>query len=220
MAYCPLVHMGVVGVPLNTETRNRLPSFLPSLLVEEACLLQLAKGDRLFTLGDPVKEIYFVVEGELKAVRYLVNGRECIMLRSQAGEFFGESALVVEAYVCDALSTRDSSIVSIPAIRFRELLKNDSGFASAFALQMAAHARCQCARYERLRLSRARDRVVHLLSCEANKDGIYQYHGPQTDLADDLGLEPETLYRVLKELQQEGVISRSKGALQILANPR
>lgn len=204
---------------LANEMKNQLPQFLPRQLLLEASILRLGRGERLFQLGDPVQQVYFVVEGELKAVRYQPDGRESILLRSQPGEFFGESALVVEHYVCEAFSTRDSAVFSIPAQRFREMLNTDVDFASAFAKLMAATARRQCSRYERLRLGRARDRVLHLLSCEADSTGLYPLNGPLVNLADELGLEPETLYRVLKELEREKVIARPVGALQLSARP-
>jgi len=155
----------------------------------------LSRGERLFHLRDRVKQVYFVTDGELKAVRYQPDGKESIMLCSGAGEFFGEPALIEERYVCDAFSTRDSRVAVLPALR-------------------------QCSRYERLRLSRARDRdrVLHLLSSEAGADGVYPLNGPLVDLADELGLEPETLYRVLKELTRDGVIARTSSTLQLLAS--
>jgi len=202
---------------LDAETKSRLPSFIPETLLQDARVQQLSRGNRLFHLGDRVEQVYFVIDGQLKAVRYQPDGRESIMLRSQAGEFFGESALIVERYVCDAFSTRESHVVALPAHRFRELLNSDPEFAAAFASLMAATARRQCSRYERLRLGRARDRVLHLLSCEADTDGVYLLDGPLIDLADELGLEPETLYRVLKELTQENIIARTSNTLQLLA---
>ncbi|MDZ7754544.1 MAG: Crp/Fnr family transcriptional regulator [Gammaproteobacteria bacterium] len=197
-------------------TAGALPECLPPALVERSDTVPVAGGERLFSFGAPVTHVYFVLEGEMKAVRYLPDGREVIMLRAGAGEFFGESALAVETFVCDAFATRPSRVVALPAATFRAQLQQDPAFAHAFSMLMAKAARRQCSRYERLRLSKARDRVLHLLGCEADGNGRYTLAGTLADLAGELGLEPETLYRMLAELKREGHIARDRKALHLL----
>lgn len=193
-----------------------LPDFVPATLSQAGTHLILRRGERLFDLGQPVRWIYFVRSGEFKAVRYLPDGRESVMLRAAAGEFFGESALLVEHYVCTAYCVRDAQVVCLPAALFRDCLLSTSTFAYAFSLRMAAVARNQCSRYERLRLGKASERLLHLLNCEAGAEGVYVLKAPLVELANELALEPETLYRVLRELEHDGAISRDRRSLVLL----
>ena len=193
-----------------------LPDFVPETLSQAAIHLNLGRGERLFDLGEPVRSIYFVRSGELKAVRHLPDGRESVMLRASACEFFGESALLVERYVCTAYCVRDAQVIGLPAALFRDCLRGDSAFAYAFSLRMAAAARNQCSRYERLRLGKASERLLHLLNCEAGADGVYVLKAPLVELANELALEPETLYRVLRELEHDGLIARDRHSLVLL----
>ena len=192
------------------------PDFVPATLSEAATHLRLRRGERLFDIGQPVRSIYFVRSGELKAVRYLPDGRESVMLRATADEFFGESALLVEHYVCTAYCVRDAQIVCLPAALFRDCLRGATAFAYAFSLRMAAAARYQCSRYERLRLGKASERLLHLLNCETGADGVYVLKAPLVELANELALEPETLYRVLRELERDGLIARDRRSLVLL----
>lgn len=198
------------------ETVQAAPQWLPASLLVAASTVSLQRNEQLFRQGDPVESVYLVLKGELKAVRYQPDGRESVMLRAAEGDFFAESAITVEHYVCDALATRPSLALAFPVALFRDTLHSESRFAFAFAVHQASAARRQCTRYERLRLGRARERVLHLLSCEADSSNRYTLRCTQAELAAELGLEPETLYRTLAGLEREGLVLRERGALQLI----
>jgi CRP/FNR family transcriptional regulator len=193
-----------------------LPAFLTAALPNPVRQRVLRKAERLFAQGDAVDAIFFVCRGRVKAVRALHNGMQSVMLQATAGEFFAESALAVDAYVCDAVATEDSILWSLPAKDVLAALNAGGDFAKTFALAMAANARRQCSRYERVRLKRARDRVLHLLICEGGPEASFTLTMPLVELAEELALEPETLYRVLRELTDEGLLERSRTHLRLV----
>ena len=187
-----------------------LPSFLPPALLGECTRVGLARNERLFRVGERVEHIHFVLEGELLAVRYLGDGSEAVMQRARDGEFFAQSAMLVPHYSCDARAASPSEVVRIPVRELRDALRSDGDFAMAFTGQLAADLRRQCTRVERLRIKRARDRVRHYLVCE----GPLRSGGAKLqDWARELGLEPETLYRTLAELEAGGEIQREHGTV-------
>jgi CRP-like cAMP-binding protein len=193
-----------------------LPEFLAAALPNPVRQRTIRKGERLFAQGDAVDAIYFVCRGRVKAMRALHNGMQSVMLQATAGEFFAESALAVDAYVCDAVATEDSVLWSLPAKDVLAALSARGDFAKTFALAMAATARRQSSRYERVRLKRARDRVLHLLICEGGPEASFTLTMPLVELAEELALEPETLYRVLRELTEEGWLKRSRTHLRLV----
>ena len=186
---------------------GNLPGYFTAALCESARIQSLAKGDWLFRCGERVEGIYFVLEGEVKAVRHLANDGEAVMMRARDDEFFAESAIAASHYTCDALAVRPSRLAFLPQTGL-EAAFEDAAFARAFFLANAKNTRLQCSRYERMRLRAAKDRVLHLLACEAGPDGTFRWPAPLTELATELALEPETLYRVLAELERTGAISR------------
>ncbi|NCA69052.1 MAG: Crp/Fnr family transcriptional regulator [Sphingobacteriia bacterium] len=193
-----------------------LPDFIPRPLLDLARDRVLSKGERLFSQGCPVEAIYFVQRGRLKAVRTLSHGSQSVMIQATAGEFFAESALAAESYVCDAFATTETRVTQLPAKAVLDAFDAGGNFARAFALAMAANARRQCSRYERVRLKRARDRVIHLLVCEGGPEATVPLTMPLVELAEELALEPETLYRVLRELTDEGILERSRDSLRLI----
>jgi DNA-binding MarR family transcriptional regulator len=75
--------------------------------------------------------------------------------------------------------------------------------------------RRQCSRYERLRLKKASDRVLHYLACEADKTGKVVLRSSVMEWAAELGLEAATLYRTLSELERDGVLRRQGRVLEL-----
>ncbi len=192
------------------------PDFLPASLRNEALVISLSRGERLFNEGDPVENLFFIESGEMKAIRLQLDGAQAVMLRAHAGDFFAESSMAAPRYTCHAEAVCPSRLLAFPVEAFRDALTRDGRFAFAFSLTMASHARRQCSRQERLRLKRARERILHLLTCEGDGNGVLTWHAPLVEMAHELGLEPETLYRTLRELEQEGIIERDRPHIRLL----
>ncbi len=186
-----------------------IPAYFPAILAQAARRLSLKKGEVLFREGQKVAGIYYVISGEVKALRHMAKSSEAVMARAKGGELFAESAIAAPRYSCDGVAVKDSELVFLPLGALESALA-DAGFAKAFFLANAANARRQCSRYERVRLRSARERVLHLLACESGPDGVFDWPAPLTELAVELALEPETLYRVLAELEASGEITREK----------
>ncbi|RME15476.1 MAG: Crp/Fnr family transcriptional regulator [Alphaproteobacteria bacterium] len=193
-----------------------LPDYVTEALGEDLGLRQLARGEAVFRNGDPVGEIFFVRRGALKAVRYLPDGAEVVMMRAGPGEFFAESALAATRYSCDGFAVKPGAVAILPVAAVNRALERPD-FARAFIMAIAGHSRRQCSRYERLRLRSAADRVLHMILCEAGPDGVLDWQGPLSELAVELSLEPETLYRILAELERAGRIRREKRRIEIVS---
>jgi hypothetical protein len=111
-----------------------------------------------------------------------------------------------------------SLLVEIPAAALRHTFETQPDFALPFVAALAANSRRQCSRLERSRLKRARDRVLHYLVCESMPGSPLALTMPLSSWAVELGLEPETLYRTLRELEQEGLISRNRRAISLASS--
>lgn len=172
--------------------------------------IAVAPGDFLFRLGDVPNSLYLILEGEARARRYSPDGAEILMQRSHAGELFADAGMVAPRYSCEGYCPVATRVSRIPIVAVRERIAKDGEFALRFAQFQSLAMRRQCARYERLRLKRAGDRVLHYLNCELTGPAGAQLELdiPLAEWADDLGLEPETLYRALADLEKKGLIER------------
>ena len=179
----------------------QIPDWFPEGLRERCQCLILEKKSWLFRLNDPVESVYWIESGEIRAVRHLLDGSSAIMIRAKGGQFFGESSMLLKNYTCDAQITKKSAIKVFPIEAIKNEINHNGSFAFQFAMLMAAQARRQCSSQERLRLKKASDRVLHYFGCEFGGDTEINIDMSMAELAIELGLEPETLYRTLSKLE-------------------
>jgi CRP-like cAMP-binding protein len=194
------------------------PDFLPATLLAVSQRLELATGGRLFTLGAPVTQLFWLCRGELQAVRATPAGQESVIMRGRAGEFFAEATLYTPHYTCEAVARKPCVVLAIPIEPLRSTLGTDAKFSEQFLRSTVMSLRRQCSRLERLRLRSASERIQHYLICEATVDGCCQLDMPLSEWAVELGLEPETLYRTLRVLEENGVVVRDKKRMRLCAS--
>ncbi|RME80423.1 MAG: hypothetical protein D6775_16235 [Caldilineae bacterium] len=200
------VHCG--GIPDRETIEGWFTLDLPLPL--RARILTLQKGERLFHMGETPAWFYWVIEGELQALRNTPSGSQLVMLRARSREFFAESSLLAESYACDGIAICETRVAAFPMDQVRQLIQKGGPVAWDFVAAITRQARVQCSRYERSRLRSAGDRIRHLLICEAGPEGWYEPSGTLADLASELALEPETLYRTLGQMEKQGLIERKK----------
>lgn len=183
--------------------KQDLPALLPEVLRASASRGALAAGQMLFHQGDPVECIYYVLRGEVLALRYLPDGSEAVMQRARAGEFFAQSAMAASHYACDAKATAATDVARLSARQLSLALSSDGPFAFAFSARLASDLRRQCTRVERLLMRLGRDRILHFLVCE----GSLADRGLRiTDLSKEVGLDPSTVSRLIADLRASGEV--------------
>lgn len=178
-----------------------LPALLPEALRASATRVTLAGGQALFKQGDPVGDIFYVLRGEMLALRHLPDGTEAVMQRARSGEFFAQAAMQLSHHACNARAATASELVRLPVRQLAQALATDARFAWTFPARLACDLRRQCTRVERLLMKLGRDRVLHYLVCEGSPadQGL-----SIADLAEEVGLDPCTVSRLIAELRASG----------------
>jgi len=199
-----------------TNSKHALPKWFPTDLLINCRKITLKKNELLFTLNQAATDIFFVESGEVQAIRLLPNGASAIMQRASGNDFFAEAAMCVEHYTCDAVVTRKAVIYCIPKEGLEVHLQKNNDFSLRFSTLLAINIRKQCSKLERLRMNRARDRILHYLVCESGSDNKIEIRSSYAKLADELGLEPETLYRTLSDLQKENLITKTDNIIALI----
>ncbi|WP_395701977.1 Crp/Fnr family transcriptional regulator [Aquabacterium sp.] len=182
---------------------------LPKALAALAQQQSFAAGDRVFRAGAAARHVHFLVQGQVRLSRFGRQGEAVVIHAALAGEYFAEASLHSERYHCDAEVLQPALVASIPSSALRELLQRDAEFAMHWVAILSRQLRQTRARVERLSLKGAAERVRHLLLTEG-KGLAHQYtlRGSVKDLAAELGLTHEALYRTLAAMEQQGVIER------------
>jgi CRP/FNR family transcriptional regulator, dissimilatory nitrate respiration regulator len=175
----------------------------------------LARNEVLFRQGDKVRAIYFIEEGRLRLERRTFDGRLLILGTTPATEFFVEAALFSEVFHCDGVAAEPSRVRIYPKTVVLNALCTDPVSAMSF-LKLVAHQIIELRqRLELMKVRSAKERVMLYLDFKAGPSGTVSLPGPLQDIASELGLTREALYRTLASLEQTGAIERTKARIRL-----
>lgn len=170
----------------------------------------LARNEVLFRQGDKVTAIYFVEAGRLRLERRTVDGRLLTLATTSAGEFFVEAALFADTFHCDAVAAEPSQVCVYPKAVVLDALRADSASAMSFLSLMAHRIMELRQRLELMKVRSAKDRVMLYLDLNTSPDRrTVKLRGQIQDIASELGLTREALYRTLASLERAGAIERA-----------
>jgi CRP/FNR family transcriptional regulator, dissimilatory nitrate respiration regulator len=173
-------------------------------------------GSTIFRTGSPTHSVFFVETGSVRLTRRGRAGEEIILHEARAREFFAEASLDSARYHCDAIAKQATQLIKIRGTELRRLLSVDREFSREWIDLLARQLRASRARIERLCLKSAADRILHLLMSE----GRGPHHevaltGTLKDLAREIGISHEALYRTLASLQRRSIIERQDKVLRL-----
>lgn len=174
----------------------------------------LARNELLFRQGDKVTAIYFIEAGRLRLERRTVDGRLLFLGTTPAGEFFVEAALFSEVFHCDAVAAEPSRVRVYPKAMVLNALRTDPESAMSFLADVAHQVIELRQRLELMKVRSAKDRLMLYLDANVGPDGrTVRLRGQLQDIASDLGLTREALYRTLAGLERTGAIERAGGRI-------
>lgn len=187
--------------------RQLLPAGLHSQCVAE----DHPAGAALFLTGEQPRWMFFVSAGEVVLERYSVEGQQACLQRCQSG-FVGEASLTSVRYHCDGRTTLGTQLTKVPIPALRQALKNDAAFADRWIAMLSREVRQLRLQNARLSLPKVQDRLLHLIETEGT-DGRYVLTCSVKDLAKQLAVTHEALYRAITRLVELGCIERGNGIL-------
>ncbi|WP_292326632.1 Crp/Fnr family transcriptional regulator [Mesorhizobium sp.] len=185
-------------LPRNIEARQRL----------------MVRGEVLFRKDDPTAGLYHVEQGQVRLSRVDRTGREVVLHVAGPGGLIAEASLFAQVYHCDAVAVADAKVRLYPKdallAEFRRNPEALAGFAAGLAHELMALR----TRLELRNIRSARERVENYLALNTGSDRrTIALRGTVKELAAELGLTHEALYRMLSTLEAEGAITRTKDAI-------
>lgn len=173
------------------------------------------RNEIIFFEEDTGHYMYIVRQGRVKVSRLLPSGKEMILAFHEAGEYFGEMALIdggtTPATVTAMVNT---TILSMSATSFQQLLATQSKLSRNLLNMLCARCRDAWSQIEVLTFHNADSRIRTALYQLCRKKGIETDKGTRIslqlthkELADITGISRETATRVLSNLQQENLLS-------------
>jgi CRP/FNR family transcriptional regulator, dissimilatory nitrate respiration regulator len=170
-----------------------------SALFVGAASRTLAPSDPLFHTGDPVAQMVLVDSGSALLLRATEAGAPLILQRAQPGQVLAEASAYTPTYHCDSLAgPAGATVLAVPRAQFVATLAGDPALAERWAAHLARSVQTARFRTEVRSLRRAEDRLALWLA-EGN---ALPPRGAWADLAAELGLTREALYRALARRRQ------------------
>jgi CRP-like cAMP-binding protein len=190
--------------------------WLPGIIREHSRLRVLEAGEALFRQGDQATAIFEVEQGRLRMLRHTVDDREVVLHTARKGELFAEAALFSGIYQCDAVASIASHVRAYPKHEILAAVRSDPALGEHFMAELAHQVLALRARLEERTIRSERERVLHHLALAAGSDGYtVRVDGRLIDLAAEIGLSHEVLYRTLAALERDGLITRTRSCITL-----
>ena len=212
------------SIDLRLRILSRLPFFkdLPAKAVEEInrhfVEMDYQRGERIYTVGDPAERLYVVADGKVRLLQHAESGKDVLLGILGSGEFFGNlAALGTAVHIDTAEAHTPICALSVRSEDFRQILDEHTGLALR-ALEVLGE-RLSAANQRVLLISAmpVDRRIAFMLLEISRKFGRQEEMGllidmplSRDDLAEMTGATPETVSRVLSQLQSGGVITSGR----------
>lgn len=194
----------------------RIPAFNGLSEGELAALRQIAvrrniaRGETVFSEGDPGNGFYLVVEGQIKVYKLSSEGKEQILHIIRPGEPFGEVAVFAgRSFPANAEAIAASRLLFLPREAFVELIRQNPSLAMNMLAVLSRRLRQFTVQVENLSLKEVPGRLAsYLLVLSAEQEEIEAVVLPisKGQLASLLGTIPETLSRIFARMSDQGLI--------------
>ena len=192
-------------------------------IADTARPLRLAAGERLFGRGEACSGVYFMVRGAIRISSLSADGRESVLAFAEAPQWFGESALFDGApHSHDAWAESDALLLHLAQQPALEFLDSHPAHWGALGLLLAGKLKLALIGVETGALLPAPVRLARRLAAIAT--GYGDWNGShkrsielqQDQLAAMVALSRQTVNQLLKEFEAQGVLLRTRGAIEIV----
>jgi CRP/FNR family transcriptional regulator, cyclic AMP receptor protein len=218
--YSPLRRENIPALPNCNLSENALER-----LDRAARRIQLAPGQAVFREGISASHLYIVCRGRLKLSFTTRSGRTVVVRIAVPGDFLGLSAVLNRTLQeLTAVAMEPTVVKSVRGADFFALQKIDSEISAVAAQMLAREHGDLIARIHHWTMAgSATGRLARLLldwaranSTEKPRLRLPVGHMTHYEIADLVGTSRETVTRILKRLESDGIISRRCGSFEIL----
>ena len=183
-------------------SNHQLPSPLDSLSKRDTCNIAVTQGETLFVQGGVTAGLYHLSTGAIDLKRTTETGHTVLIHHARSNSTFAEASLFSDHYHCTAYVAKDSELVLCKRSAILNLFDTDIDFARAMASRFASQIQISRRRVELLSIRSASQRIL-----EALHDGLL--FEDIASFADVIGLAPETVYRSLAKLTENGQVHKT-----------
>lgn len=184
--------------------------------------VQAAKGQLLFSEGEPAEAMYGVLAGQVKIFKLSPDGREQVLLIAGPGDSFNEVPIFDGGpNPANAQALEPTLAWGIRRTELQQLIAEHPAIATGFLKAFAARLRHLTRKVEDLSFRSVTSRVAKLLLEMAKDDGQGGLHlsrqFTQQELGTMVGTAREMIGRAFKALEREGAIKLDRHRVVIVS---
>lgn len=194
----------------------KMPTVDPTVarLLENCHTKRYSNGSRIIHAGDPSTTLYYITGGSVSVMIEDETGHEMVLAYLNQGDFFGEMGLFEEDERSALVIARgECEVAEISYVKFRELAHQDPEILMLLAGQMTRRLRATSRKVINLafldvagRVARTLLDLAHQPDAMTHPDGM-QIRITRQEIAKIVGCSREMAGRVLKELEEQGLIT-------------
>ena len=176
------------------------------------------RNKMIFIEGDAAEYIFFLVDGVVRACRSFKDGNRSIVGFHLSGELFGFNG--EQTHSLSAEAATNATILVLKRSAVLAMVARDGRIAN-FLLANTTKELRRLQEHAVLISRNAQCRVATFLidlSLRTGKTECLNLPMPHRDIADYLGLEIETLSRVITEFERSGLVARASNRTLVLKN--
>jgi CRP-like cAMP-binding protein len=204
------------------KNSTSLPAAAPAALAESLLagvaptVRKVAAGCALFRQGDTTFAVFRVVSGRIRLIRVTPQGAEVPMHTARPGELFAEASIFSDRYHCDAIAVCDCAVLVYAKAELTLRFRDSAEDLWAFAAEMARRIQALRTGLELRQIRSAPERVLQYLRLRCDAQGRWKLDGTLKQLAEDVGLTHEALYRALATLERDSRIVRGDQEIELV----
>ena len=179
---------------------------------------QIVKGSTIYHEGDVCESIGIIISGKVDIVSYSFVGKEMLINSLKAGDIFGNNLLFSSTpiYKGNVIAKEKCVIAFINKENLVNLLQNNREFLELYLKAQSDFGKSLNARIQLLSFPNAEERLFYYAS---KNNGIIEFKNVTT-LAATIGVQRETLSRLLTNLIERHLIKKEKGKITVLKKRR
>lgn len=179
---------------------------------------QVTKNSVINHEGDLCENVGVIISGKVDIVSYSFQGKEQILNSLKAGDIFGNNLIFSSEpiYRGDVIAKEKCVIAFINKENLIYLLQNNQEFLTLYLKAQSDFGKSLNARIQLLSFTNAEERLVYYAS---KNDNVIVFKNVTT-LATQIGIQRETLSRLLTSLVKRHLIKKEKGKITFLKKRR
>jgi CRP-like cAMP-binding protein len=199
------------------DTVRNIPLFsgLPEEELEKltrgACINCYARNEYIFRQGDSIKHLHIVRDGIVKEFRKSADGQEFTTSIYESGDMFCKAELFLKGQVhhTHTVAVNTAYVIELPIQQFRECLERHESISNRLLATLAQYAFMKQLEVEQHMTMTTTEKVANFLRhlCASHGFDPVSFSLPykKSLIASRLGIELETLSRILPKLKEHGI---------------